>query len=72
MAKTPSKPPTKGVEPITAPKVKEIASKALHAPSTVTTKETQALGASVMAHVEPRKSNAPAAKPVAPAPKGKK
>jgi len=56
MAKTPSK----GPEPITSPKIKSIASEALRAPSTVTTKQTQELGASVMAHIEPRKPNAPA------------
>ena len=59
------KPPVKGVEPITSPKIKKIASEALRAPSTVTTKQTQELGASVMAHIEPRG----AAKPAAPAPK---
>ena len=59
MAKT----PTKGPEPITSPKIKAIASEALRAPSTVTTKQTQELGASVMAHIEPRKASAPAPKP---------
>ena len=60
-----AKPPAKGVEPITSRKVKAIASKGLQAPSTVTTKETQTLSASVMAHVEPRKASAakPPAKP---------
>lgn len=52
MPKT-TKPP-KEPKPITAPKIKTLASKALKAPSTLTTKETQELGASVMRHIEKR------------------
>ena len=63
MAKTPAKPPAKGVEPITSPSIKKIAGEALRAPSTVTNAQTQKLGASVMAHIEPRKTVAPPAKP---------
>jgi hypothetical protein len=56
MAKTRSKPPSKTVtvHPITAPKIKHIASVATRTPSKVTTKQTQELGASVMRHIEPR------------------
>jgi len=56
MTKTPSKPPSKTVivHPITAPKIKHIASVATRTPSKVTTKQTQELGASVMRHIEPR------------------
>jgi hypothetical protein len=51
MSKTP---PPKTVHPITAPKIKHIASVATKTPSKVTTKQTQELGASVMRHIEPR------------------
>ena len=40
--------------PITAPKIRKLASKAMTSPSTLTTKETKELGASVMRHIEPR------------------
>jgi hypothetical protein len=51
-----NKPPSKHVtvHPITAPKIKHIASVATWTPSKVTTKQTQELGASVMRHIEPR------------------
>jgi len=52
MAKRTASP--KQPHPITAPKIKRLASKATRAPSTLTTKETQELGASVMRHIEPR------------------
>jgi hypothetical protein len=45
---------TKEPHPITSHKMRHIASKAFRAPSTVTTKETRELGASVMRHIEPR------------------
>jgi hypothetical protein len=44
-----TKPPSKIVHPITAPKIKHIASVATRTPSKVTTK-----GASVLRHIEPR------------------
>jgi hypothetical protein len=49
-----TKPPSKIVHPITAPKIKHIASVATRTPSKVTTKQTQELGASVLRHIEPR------------------
>ena len=55
MVKTPSRPPS----PITAPKIKHIASEGMRAPSTLSNKQTQELAASVMAHIEPRSSNKP-------------
>lgn len=51
--KAQSKPAT---EPVTAPAIKHIAGKAMHDPKSVTPKEVQRLGASVEAHIEPRKS----------------
>jgi hypothetical protein len=50
------KPPSKTVtvHPITAQKIKHIASVATRTPSKVTTKQTQELGASVLRHIEPR------------------
>ncbi len=45
---------TKQPHPITSPKIKSLASKATRAPSTLTTKQTQELGASVLRHIEPR------------------
>ncbi len=50
-----SKPPSRPPAPITAPKIKHIAVEGLRAPSTLTSKQTQELAASVMAHIEPRK-----------------
>jgi hypothetical protein len=52
MSKKPT--PPKEPHPITSPKIKRLASKATRAPSQLTTKETQELGASVMRHIEPR------------------
>jgi hypothetical protein len=52
--------PTKTPAPLTSPKLKKLAAKALSAPSTLTTEETRELGGSVMAHIEPR--NVPAKK----------
>jgi len=46
--------PPKEPHPITSLKIKRLASKATRAPSQLTTKETQELGASVMRHIEPR------------------
>jgi hypothetical protein len=40
--------------PITAPKIKRLASIATRTPSKLTTKQTQELGASVLRHIEPR------------------
>jgi len=42
------------VHPITSPKLKRLASKAMTAPSQLSTEETRELGASVMRHIEPR------------------
>jgi hypothetical protein len=41
----------KKTAPITSPKIKTLAGKGLKAPSTLTTKETQELAASVMEHI---------------------
>jgi hypothetical protein len=49
-----NKPPPKEPKPITAPKIRTLASKAFRAPSKLTTKETRELGASVLRHIEPR------------------
>lgn len=54
MAKGTGGRPPKEPHPITAPKIRGIAAKAMNAPSTVTTKQTRELGASVMRHIEPR------------------
>ena len=40
--------------PITDPKIATIAGKTLHKPENVTTKQSQELAASVLAHIEPR------------------
>ncbi len=56
MAKTPAKPP---IHPITSPKIRSLAGKGESAPSTLTTKETQELAASVLRHIEPRKGGKP-------------
>jgi hypothetical protein len=45
---------SKEPHPITAPKLRTIASKALRAPSTLSSKETRELGAEVLRHIEPR------------------
>src|ERR1700683_5134334 len=52
MAKKPG--PPKEPHPITAPKIRRLAGIATAAPSKLTTKETQELGASVLRHIEPR------------------
>lgn len=52
--------------PLTSPKIKTIASEGLRAPSTLTNKQIQELGASVMAHIEPRANSKPPAKPKKP------
>lgn len=44
----------KAPSPITSPKIKKLAAKALKSPSMLTTEETRELGESVMAHIEPR------------------
>lgn len=41
-------------KPITSPRIKSLAGKGLEAPSTLTTKQTQELAASVMRHIELR------------------
>jgi len=51
-SKAPARPPA----PLTSPKIKHLASVGLETPSKLSTKETQELAASVMAHIEPRKS----------------
>lgn len=43
---------TPKVSPITSGKIKSLAGKGLKAPSTLTTKETQELAASVMEHIQ--------------------
>ena len=48
--KTPTKTALKAA-PITSAKIKSLAGKGLAAPSTLTTKETQELAASVMEHI---------------------
>lgn len=58
-AAKPAPKPKAIVPPITAPKIKKLAAKALEKPSTLTTAETQELGASVMRHIEPRKGGKP-------------
>jgi hypothetical protein len=52
--KPPSKPPTKVVHPITSSKIKHLAGIATAAPSKLSNKQTQELGASVLRHIEPR------------------
>ena len=47
--------PPKTPSPITSQKIKHLAGEALKTPSTLSNKEIQELGASVMAHIEPRK-----------------
>ena len=42
--------------PITSPRVKELAGKILRDPKNAKTEEVQELAASVIAHIEPRKS----------------
>jgi hypothetical protein len=42
----------KKTAPLTSPKIKTLAGKGLKAPSTLTTKETQELAASVMEHIK--------------------
>ncbi len=44
----------KAPAPLTAPKIKKLAAKALKSPSMLTTAETRELGGSVLAHIEPR------------------
>lgn len=46
---------TENPPPITSPTIKSIAGKGERAPSTLMTKETQKLAASVLRHIEPRK-----------------
>ena len=55
--KTPAKAPLKAA-PITSTKIKSLAGKGLAAPSTLTTKETQELAASVMEHIARQKQTA--------------
>jgi hypothetical protein len=50
----PKSTPPKTVHPITAPRIKHLAGVATSKPSTLTTKQTQELGASVLRHIEPR------------------
>ena len=65
MAKTPSKPPArrpapKPVQvpaPLTSRKIKHIASEAMQRPSKLTAAQIRSLGASAMAHIEPRANN---------------
>jgi hypothetical protein len=45
----------KAPAPITSPKIKKLAQKALKSPSMLTTEETRELGAPVMAHSSPPK-----------------
>jgi hypothetical protein len=47
----------KTTPPITSPRIKTIAGKGLKAPSTLTTKETQELAASVMEHIIRKKKH---------------
>jgi hypothetical protein len=43
--------------PITSPKIKHLAAEALKHPSKMMAKDVRSLGASIMAHIEPRASN---------------
>ncbi len=43
--------------PITSPKIKHLSSVAEKTPSKLTSAEIRSLGASVQAHIEPRKNN---------------
>ena len=44
----------KAPSPLTSPRIKKLAARAPAAPSMLSTAETRELGASVMAHIEPR------------------
>ena len=64
MARTPSgKPPTgrptMPPSPITSAKIKHLSGVAETTPSKLTNQEIRQLGASVQAHIEPRKNNKP-------------
>jgi len=57
MAKTP-KPPMPP-SPITSPTIKRLSGIAEKTPSKLTNEQIRSLGASVQAHIEPRKNNKP-------------
>ena len=62
----------KAPSPLTSPKIKKLAARALAAPSMLSTAETRELAASVMAHIEPRAESEAKAGPAKPAKKSAK
>lgn len=57
MAKTPSGKPPMPPSPITSPRIKHTSGVAEKTPSKLSNEQVRSLGASVQAHIEPRKSN---------------
>lgn len=49
-------PQRRAPEPITSPRIKELSGKGVRDPKSLTQDQVQELCASVMAHIEPRKS----------------
>jgi hypothetical protein len=58
MAKPPSEPPAIP-SPITSPRIKHLAGEGLQRPSKLTAAQVRELAGSVLAHIEPRITNAP-------------